>query len=96
MNYFKNHEHVMELFEKIIPVAEKNRVVFLVVKDQLERKSLFSDLCTLFRGQPNTINQQRFSIRVHGNKNMKSTTTNVIINNPEKIKGIKEEQIIYL
>lgn len=68
MNFFKSQEEAVELFDRIKPVADKHRVIFLVVPTKDDIIALREDLEILLR---------RFSIEVSKRKlKIKGTKNN--------------------
>jgi hypothetical protein len=94
MRYFDKQEQAVELFDKIKPIAAEHRVIFLVVKSEKDVKPLINDMATLLRRFP--IKVQRDGLRICGTVHNPSKTVKVIVDEPEKLKGIKEAQIIRL
>ena len=92
MRYFDKQEQAVELFDKIKPIAAEHRVIFPVVKSEKEVKPLINDTATLLRRFQ--IKVQRDGLRICGTANNPSKTVKVLVDEPEKLKGIKEEQII--
>lgn len=92
MRYFSKQEQAVELFDKIKPIAAEYKVIFLVVKSEKDVKPLINDMVTLLQRFP--IKIQRDGLRICGTTHNPSKTVKVLTDEPQKLKGISEAQII--
>lgn len=96
MYYFTEQEQAVQLFDKLASVSKEHRVIFIVAKEQRDVKPLLQDLATLLQRFPLKIDKAKGSLRIQGTTTNKAQTIIVLSGqNPDKLKGIRESQIVY-
>lgn len=95
MNFFKSQEEAVELFDRIKPVADKHRVIFLVVPTKDDIIALREDLEILLRRF--SIEVSKGKLKIKGTKNNPAQT--ILFSTKDdyedgKLRGVPKDAII--